>query len=254
MIQPVKAVTTIRCFPHPSIRAYSTTRDGGFSAPPYHHCNLSETVGDNPKAVQHNRRALQQALAMPSIPIWLKQIHSCTVHHISAPPQQTLIGDGCITALSDQILAICTADCLPILLADEHAHQVAAIHAGWRGLHQGIIRGAIGQFQAKAASIYAWLGPAISAEHYVVEPPLFKLFCAQDPTLAHAFKAIGKKYQMDLNAIATHQLQQLGIQHITLSNVCTYGDPDRYYSYRREGPHTGRIASFIWKSSALETI
>ncbi|GAB4201691.1 MAG: purine nucleoside phosphorylase YfiH [Wenzhouxiangellaceae bacterium] len=222
--------------------AYSDRR-GGVSEGPYASLNLGVNSGDAPDAVAENRRRVTAAL--PAAPLWLRQVHGTDlVYAPSAGPDPE--ADASWTDQPGQVLAIQTADCLPVLLADGRGCWVAAIHAGWRGLAAGIIGLTLSRLPGPVQETHAWLGPAIGARHYPVGADVYQAFIDAGENGDSAFTALGnRRYQLDLHAMARQQLNRLGITSISAEPLCTYALPQRFYSYRRDGC-CGRQAAFIW--------
>jgi hypothetical protein len=225
----------------------STTREGGVSQPPFDSLNLGLHVGDNSQDVLNNRARVNAHLPKPAI--WLNQVHSADVITVDErfDPNQTLTGDALHTQLRNQPLAIMTADCLPILLSSSDGQEVAAIHAGWRGLEQGVINNTLACFKNASANIHAWLGPAIGANQFQVGQEVVELFTATNPLMHSAFKAQNnEKYLADIYLIATILLNQQGVINISGGEYCTVSQANLFFSYRRDG-QTGRMASLIWR-------
>jgi YfiH family protein len=219
-----------------SIKAFTTTQHLG---------NLAKNVGEPNETLAH-RQSLVEQLQLPTQPHWLNQVHGTTA--LILPSNETT-ADAAITHTPNIVCAVFTADCLPILLCNRQASEVAAIHAGWRGLAAGIIPKTIAKMQSRPSDLVAWLGPAISQAAFEVGPEVRETFIETDPLLAQHFIASQRSHHFmaDLYGIARSQLQQLGVSDINGGNFCTYHDP-RFYSYRREKA-TGRMASLIWIAS-----
>ena len=154
-------------WPAPSrVRAYSTTRRDGFSKAPYAKFNLSTATGDDPAAVIQNRAKLQRDLGIPA-PCWLKQAHTNQVINLDLPTATAELqnnADAAFTTLANKVCAVLTADCVPILICNRSGTVAAAIHAGWRGIVNGVIEATISKIAASGfdpAQLMAWLGPAI---------------------------------------------------------------------------------------------
>jgi len=228
-----------------NVKAVSTTRKGGMSAAPYDGFNLGLHVGDNAEHVQHNRDFLQQELELTLAPAWLNQIHSHRVIDLDKPLNAIVDADGSYTQRSGLACAIMTADCLPVLLCDRAGTQVAAVHAGWRGLAGGIIDAALAKFSAPSSEIMAWLGPAIGPAAFEVGGEVREQFMALDPNAEQAFVAYGDKWLANLYLLAIQRLQSYGVTQVYGGEHCTFNEPERFYSYRRD-PVTGRQASLIW--------
>lgn len=236
-------------WPLPShIKAYTTLRFGGVSAPPYADFNLATHVGDLEQNIQQNRIRLQQLVNLPSEPIWLEQTHSNHIIEATAD-NRFKNADAAYSTQQNQVCVILTADCLPILLSDRDGTTVAAIHAGWRGLLNGIIGNTIKTIKTNNQTFSAWLGPAISQIHYETSAEVRDLFITQNPDNAIAFKKnIDDRWLCDLYSLARIQLKEYGVMDIYGGDRCTYAEKDYFYSYRRDGNKTGRMASLIWIS------
>lgn len=227
----------------PNVNIAFSTRLGGVSLSPYDSLNLGCHVGDNVKSVQENRHLIQSQLALTVVPAWLEQVHGVDV--IAADNTKVHCADGSVTQHSEQVCVVMTADCLPILLCDKQGTQVAAVHAGWRGLCDGIIESALAHF--KQEEIIAYLGPCIGPTMFEIGPEVRRQFIEKDAISAVFFKPINDKYLADLQGLAIYQLQQAGVSFIYQDKRCTYLHTDTFFSYRRDGV-TGRMASFIWLS------
>lgn len=230
----------------PGVRALSTTRTGGVSAPPWHGFNLGDHVGDDPRAVAANRALLQRRL--PAAPLWLRQVHGtrCVDAAAAATVATGIEADASFTRQRGVVCAVLTADCLPVLLCDQAATVVAIAHAGWRGLAAGVIEATVGAMREPGASLMAWLGPAIGPQAFEVGGEVRETFVAHDPQAAQAFVAApGGKWLCDIYVLARQRLDALGIRRIAGADSCTVRDGERFFSYRRDGV-TGRMASLIW--------
>ncbi len=227
-----------------SVHAYTTTRMGGNSSAPYHSFNLAQHVGDNKQTVEHNRQQLQQQLGLPQAPAWLQQIHGNTAVCIDHSYHSQ--ADASYSQQAKQVCVVLTADCLPLLVCNQQGTEIAAIHAGWRGLANQIITKTIQQLQSSPTQLMVCLGPAISQGYFEVGIEVYQTFIQQQPESIVAFKSNRPQHWLaDMYVIAKQQLQQLGIQQIYGGEYCTYSQADLFYSYRRE-PSTGRMASLIW--------
>jgi len=225
------------------VKAFSSTRVGGVSCGVYHGLNLGIHVGDENSVVQRNRVIARHQANMPAAPIWLNQTHSTRVLSVSQPTSAVLDGDGLITSQSGVVCSAMTADCLPVLLTDIEGSQVAAVHAGWRGLADGIVENALTAFDKP---VMAWLGPAIGARVFEVGDDVLKAFVRFDPQARSAFRPLPNgKWLADMAMLATQRLNRAGVEQVYDSKLCTFSEPTRFYSYRRDGV-TGRQASFIW--------
>jgi len=228
------------------VKALQTTRNGGVSQSPYASFNLGAHTGDDISAVLVNRAQLRTHL--PDEPVWLEQVHGVNVltltgQTFSRPPT----ADAVICRVPGQVCAIMTADCLPVLFCDLAGSIVAAAHAGWRGLAMGILENTLEAMQTDPAKVLAWFGPAIGREAFAVGDEVRAAFIATDPAAASAFfpTAEAGKYHADLYALARQRLKRVGVTRIFGGHSCTFSEPERFFSYRRDGV-TGRMASLIW--------
>ncbi|MHB8473657.1 MAG: peptidoglycan editing factor PgeF [Gammaproteobacteria bacterium] len=226
------------------VRAACTTRAGGASPAPYESLNLGDHVGDDPLAVSENRARLRRALSLPNEPRWLQQVHGvCAVD--GADINVSCQADACFAAQADVVCAVLTADCLPLLMCDRAGTQVAAVHAGWRGLVHGVIENSLDKFTATAADMLVWLGPAIGPQAFEVGEEVRAEFVAHDSRAAAAFLPRGDRWLANIYTLARQRLAARGVTAVFGGEYCTYSDAARFYSYRRDGV-TGRMASLIW--------
>lgn len=236
----------------PSIIALTTTRLGGVSEGPYASFNLGHHVGDNPDHVKQNRDRLLKAINVHHEPIWLNQTHSNIIinldnHDLTKMVANPPTADGCYTAKPQQICAVLTADCLPVLLCNRAGSEVAAVHAGWRGCLSGILSEAIKNFRSPPSDILAWLGPAIGPEAFEVGPEVFEAFTSHEPKNTAAFiPQTNGKYLANLYLLATLSLNREGVTAVSGSDYCTFTDDKMFFSYRKAGGNTGRMASIIF--------
>jgi polyphenol oxidase len=229
------------------VRALSTYRSGGVSAPPYASLNLGSHVGDSPAAVAENRRRLAAAAELPAEPVWLSQVHGVGVADLDAAAVGS--ADAAFTRRVGRVCAILTADCLPILLASDAGDLVAAAHAGWRGLAGGVIEATVQALQVPPATLLAWLGPAIGPGNFEVGPEVREALLRQDPGADAAFVLNARgRFMADLALLARRRLAALGVARIYGGGPCTHADRDRYFSHRRDGV-TGRQATLIWREA-----
>ncbi|MBU0499169.1 MAG: peptidoglycan editing factor PgeF [Gammaproteobacteria bacterium] len=230
------------------VRAVSTTRLGGMSAAPHNSLNLAGHVGDDKVNVSENRRRLIQALEIPAEPVWLNQVHGCGVAELSnrSKSQIPIAADAAWTDRPGEVCVVMTADCLPLLICDEAGTQVATVHAGWRGLCEGVIEAALARFHSPTSNLHAWLGPAIGPDAFEVGPEVRAAFLALDAAAGVAFRpGQGDKWFADIFALARQRLRKAGIEAISGGGHCTFSDEEHFFSYRRDGV-TGRMATLIW--------
>jgi YfiH family protein len=232
----------------PRVRAFVTTRTvRGHSKPPYGHFNLGLRSGDDETAVNANRAQLVRDLGLPSAPRWIHQVHGDRslrlTEEIFSGEQ---MADASFTTQAGIVLAILTADCLPILLAADDGSEIAAIHAGWRGLSAGIVESTVRRLRAPKDTLLAWLGPAIGVASYEVGDEVRDAFVSQSLHAEQAFVATRPHHWLcDLYALVRQRLQSVGVERCYGGNFDTFRD-ERFYSYRRDGQHSGRFASLIW--------
>ncbi|MDO9273903.1 MAG: peptidoglycan editing factor PgeF [Rugosibacter sp.] len=234
------------------VHALVTTREHGASMGPWASFNLASHVGDDAAAVAANRAQLRQNL--PADPPWLTQVHGTRCVD-AAQVQSGVEADASFTRQRGVVCAVLTADCLPVLLCDDNASVVSAVHAGWRGLADGVIEASVAAMQTPGEQLMAWLGPAIGPTAFEVGADVRDAFLAHDLQAAQAFTSIAKdKWLCDIYLLARQRLQALNIrrtrgvlasQRIASADFCTVRDIDRFYSFRRDGI-SGRMASCIW--------
>ena len=236
-------------WPAPSrVKALFTTRNNGVSGAPYTSFNLGGHVGDDPTRVEQNRALLRSFL--PEDPSWLNQVHGTTVIDAGARRAGIPEGDAVFTRQRANVCAILVADCLPILFCDREGTIVGLMHAGWRGLAADIIQRTISMIDLPGSQLMAWLGPAIGPDRFEVGEEVRNIFIQRDSKSARAFvrpAAVDNsgKWLADIFLLTRQQLMDAGITEIYGGGVCTYNDPARFFSYRRDGV-TGRMAGLIW--------
>jgi len=217
---------------------------------PYASLNLGAHVGDDALAVRDNRQLLRTYL--PSEPVWLNQVHGIEV--IDAAKNTGLQNaDASFTTQANVVCVTMTADCLPVLLCDRAGTVVSAVHAGWRGLCDGVIEAAVHKISVPSDDILAWLGPAIGPNAFEVGDDVRQQFIAQNPRAEQAFQPHPKqpndKWLCDMYLIARQRLAKLGVTQIygggNNEDYCTYTDDARFFSFRRDNV-TGRMTSMIW--------
>jgi polyphenol oxidase len=232
--------------PH-NVRALFTTRNGGSSTGPYAGLNLGDHVGDDPLNVKKNRSLLHHIL--PGEPKWLKQVHgTIPVNADNDSCIAQLTGDGAFSRRPGNVCAVLVADCLPILVCDHAGSMVSAIHAGWKGMAEGVIERTLSDTSTKNMRMMAWLGPAIGPSHFEVGEEVRQAFMKHDAIAAMAFTPHPRddaKWFADLFLLARQRLVKAGVDQIYGGGQCTFSDPARFFSYRRDGK-TGRMAGLIW--------
>ena len=256
MINAIKNIEPSWVVPK-QIQALCSTREGGVSKPPFNTLNLGLNAGDNLEDVLQNRSILRSQL--PAEPVWLKQIHGATV---SAPSSRNAFAsrlieaDASVSNKPNEVLAILTADCMPVLFASKNGDVIGAAHAGWRGLSSGVLENTIQEMLTlspalRPEDIVAWMGPAIGPSKFEVGDDVLKAFSPQGSSiLSKAFESMAGspgKYLANLYLLAQDRLRSFGIEQIYGGDFCTFSDSDRFFSYRRD-KETGRFASLIWIS------
>ncbi len=241
-----------------NVHAYTTLRSS--SAEPsdnlhlscYGEFNLATHVDDDLQAVESNRQQLIKDLDLPSSPVWLDQIHSNKVicaNQESEPKQMLSQADAVYSKTKNVVCAVLTADCVPVFFCNQSGTEVAVAHAGWRGLHAGVLRKTVESMESAAAKIIVYLGPAIGPQSFEIGDDVFQAFAEKDSNNKVAFTKRKKNhYLCDIYQLARIELQSIGISHIDGGDFCTYTD-NRFYSYRRQNV-TGRMASLIWLESS----
>jgi polyphenol oxidase len=229
------------------VRAVFTLRQGGVSAAPYATLNLAGHTGDEPAAVAENRRRLRAELDLPGEPVWLEQVHGANVIDLDR-----LAGEGphradaALARTPGRVCTVLVADCLSVLFAERRGAAVAAAHAGWRGLAGGVLEAAVQALAVAPAELIAWIGPGIRARHYEVGAEVREALLAVEPAHAAAFAPNARgRWQCDLVAIARYRLLSLGLTEVHGGEGCTFAEPERFFSYRRDG-RCGRMAALIW--------
>ncbi|MZD04142.1 peptidoglycan editing factor PgeF [Streptomyces sp. SID5785] len=226
-----------------------TDRWGGVSAAPYEELNLGGAVGDDPAAVLRNReRAARELGLAPDRVVWMNQVHGPDVQVVDGPwaaDAAVPCVDAIVTARRRLALAVLTADCTPVLLADPAAGVVAAAHAGRPGMVAGVVPAAVGamvELGADPARIVARTGPAVCGRCYEVPAAMRAEVAAVEPA-AHSETSWGTP-AVDVTAGVHAQLEWLGVRDRQRSPVCTLESHD-HFSYRRDKA-TGRLAGYVW--------
>ena len=229
------------------VRVLSTLRAGGVSTGPYASLNLAAHVGDRPAAVASNRLLLREAAHLPSEPLWLEQVHGIdVVRHEGLPAPGP--ADASVAFVPGRVCAVMTADCLPVVFADDAGSRVGVSHAGWRGLAGGVLQATIAALGVSARDLHAWLGPAIGPGAFEVGPEVREAYLADlaVPDTDSCFVPNERgRYMADLYQLARLVLQQAGVASVSGGGWCTHDDAGRFFSFRRDGV-TGRMATLAW--------
>ncbi|WP_226666282.1 peptidoglycan editing factor PgeF [Microbulbifer aggregans] len=236
-----------------NVRAFFTLRKDGHSKGAYAAFNLADHVGDDPEAVAANRAQLADELNLPNTPQWLEQIHSDKAV-VAQADGIVRTADASFTTETGVVCAVLTADCLPLLISNRAGTEVAAIHAGWRGLTGGVIRETINAMQSAPKDLLVWLGPAIGPQTFEcgvdVLEAAFESTMSEDhaEAIAKCFVPHSKKplhFLADIYALGRAELSELGVTEIYGGDRCTVTEESEFFSFRRDGD-TGRMASLIW--------
>lgn len=235
----------------PGIHALTTLRHGlGESEAPFDHCNLGNcrsADGDLPERVQRNRQLLQQHAVLPSPPQWLRQVHGVVVQRVEAVQPDEPEADAAVTEVACVVLAVLTADCLPVLFCSDDGRAVAAAHAGWRGLAAGVLEATVAAMPCAAASVLAWLGPAAGPQAYEIGAEVRAAFLQHAAAAEGAFVATRPgHWRVDLYALARQRLAAVGVRRVYGGGLCTISDPLQFFSHRRD-VRSGRMASLVWR-------
>jgi YfiH family protein len=265
-----------------NVRAFTTLRTGpGVSVAPFDRFNLGARCGDEPDAVERNRQALIEQAGLPAAPNWLRQVHGTRVLRFGAfapsparrgglgrgavgsgdpedtpsqpPPTLARAGaeeseaDAAVTSSANTVLAILTADCLPVLFAAADGSEVAAAHAGWRGLAAGVLERTVAAMRTSPDCLVAWLGPAAGPRAYEIGAEVFEAFVSRDPRAQSAFAATRPgHWRVDLYALACLRLADAGVSRVSGGGLCTISDAARFYSHRRD-QRSGRMATLVYR-------
>lgn len=242
-----------------NIHAFTTLRNGiGVSSPPFDQFNLGNRNtehGDDPIAVKKNRELLMHACSLPNPPHWLRQVHGTDVLRFDSSPilsgdylQDEPVADAAVTSKKNIVLSILTADCLPALFCNRDGSEVAAAHAGWRGLANGVLENTVRMMNSEPENIMAWLGPAAGPAAYEIGNEVRDTFIQYDRCAEVAFvQSRENHWKVDLYQLARMRLQSMGITQVHGGEHCSISDSESFYSHRRD-KQTGRMASIIWLS------
>lgn len=226
-----------------NIVAGTTTRVGGVSTGVFASLNLGAHVGDDPAAVAENRNRFVTMCDLPAEPGWLTQVHGTVVN--VAGEIGAAEADAAIARYPAAVVAVLTADCLPIMLCAHNGEEVAAIHGGWRGLAAGVLTTTLSQMATAPDALMAWLGPAISQSAFEVGDEVRQAFVGMKAAAGKCFQPNEDgRWQADLYGLARLQLHTAGVGAVYGGEYCTHSDSGRFFSYRRDG-ECGRMASFV---------
>ncbi|MEO7252541.1 MAG: peptidoglycan editing factor PgeF [Arenimonas sp.] len=249
----------------PHIHAFTSLRSGpGVSLSPFDRFNLGARCGDEAAHVQANRERLHRLGGLPASPQWLQQVHGTTVARFDRPVHSArpdrgcggpaadaavtaeFVADAAVTVSSGTVLAILTADCLPVLFCNRDGSEVAAAHAGWRGLAAGVLEATVRAMHSKPGEVLAWLGPAAGPHAYEVGDEVRAAFVSADACAADKFVPTRPQHWlMDMYALARQRLRAIGLIDIYGGAHCTISEPQHFFSHRRD-QRSGRMASVVW--------
>lgn len=242
-----------------NIHAFTTLRHGmGISKAPFDEFNLgnrNSDQGDDPDVVEKNRELLVRAFSLPARPHWLRQVHGVDVLRFDNAAEPTgnflldePVADASVTSKKNVVLSVLTADCLPVLFCNQDGSEIAAAHAGWRGLADGMLENAVGAMQSNPEKIMVWLGPAAGAQAYEIGAEVHDAFVSHDLGACAAFTSTRENHwRADLYQLARMRLRAAGVTKIYGGDHCTISERDLFFSHRRD-QRTGRMASVIWMS------
>ncbi|WP_083330682.1 peptidoglycan editing factor PgeF [Halofilum ochraceum] len=235
-----------------SARVLATTRSGGVGTGTWSTFTLGGPAEAAEAGLSINRRRLRRLLDLPADPVWLRQVHGTRCVELHGHEDSDRIeADAVWTARPGVVCAVLTADCLPVALVDHKGRAVGVAHAGWRGLANGVIEALVAALPVEPVDLVAWLGPAIGPAAFEVGPEVRDAFTSVDPAAAAAFQpGAGDRWHADLCELARRRLRARGVQSIGGGGFCTYSDPERFFSHRRAGGPTGRMATLAWLGTA----
>jgi len=234
-----------------NIKLLSTPRllEGGKSKGNFDNFNLALHVDDEKSRVMANRELLLKYYDLPSAPVWINQTHSNL--SVNADSISSIVdADGSYTKKLGTVCGILTADCLPIFMCNKQGTTVGVAHAGWRGLVDGIIESLIESFDCNSEDLIVHLGPAISQLSFEVGGEVRSQYLSKNKNFESCFAYINSKYYLDLYDAARVVLKSFGVSSISGGDRCTYEETGQYFSYRRDGKCSGRMAHLIWMENS----
>ena len=237
-----------------NVHAFATTRNGsdgdGFDLGP---ANLATLDSMTRASTVANRARVAEYL--PSPPVYLEQVHGVGVvtvdsTNVDAFRDRAPSAHGAVTRLAGMPLAVRVADCLPVLLSDDRGSVVAAAHAGWRGLAAGVLEATVERMGVDPPRLVAWLGPAIGPAAFEVGEDVREAFRADTNDAQTRFVAIKSgKWLADLAGLACDRLVRVGVRRIDVDGSCTYSEPRRFFSWRRDRSNA-RMAAYVFRAAA----
>ena len=234
-----------------NIKLLSTPRflKGGSSKGNFGSFNLGLHVNDEKSAVLANRVLLMKHYNLPSTPVWINQTHSNL--SIDADSVSSIVdADASYSKKLGTVCGVLTADCLPIFVCNKKGTAVGVAHAGWRGLVNGVIESLIESFDCNSEDLIVHLGPAISKLSFEIGGEVKSQYLSKNKNFENCFSYVNNKYYLDLYDAARVVLKSFGVISISGGDRCTYKESDQYFSYRRDGKYSGRMAHLIWIKSS----
>ena len=230
-----------------NVNFLSTQRylDGGKSIGNFENFNLALHVNDKRESVLENRSILKDYYGIPSNPIWINQTHSSICVDASST-KRIAEADASFTINPGVVCAILTADCLPVFVSKKDGSMVGIADAGWKGLISGVIENLIESFHCNGGDLVVHLGPAISKNYFEVGVEIKDLYLSKNSNFARSFSFYRDKYYLDLYDAAKVILESFNITLISGGDRCTFKESDEFFSYRRDGVNSGRMAHLIW--------
>ena len=219
--------------------------EGGKSSDNFANFNLAIHGNDNNVSVSENRSILREYYGLPSDPVWINQTHSPICVDASST-KRIVEADASFTINPGVVCAILTADCLPVFVSKKDGSMVGIAHAGWKGLISGVIEKLIESFHCKGRDLVVHLGPAISKHYFEVGVEIKDLYLSKNSNFARSFSFYRYKYYLDLYDAAKVILESFNITLISGGDRCTFKESDEFFSYRRDGVNSGRMAHLIW--------
>jgi len=229
-----------------NVHAFVTTRNGGAGRQGSFDVGGADASVEHATIVAEHRRQLRAYL--PARPHWLMQVHGADVVEVDdADPDAAPHADAAVARSDDTVLTVRVADCMPVLFAARDGSVIGIAHAGWRGLARGVLERTLETMRCDPRGVCAWLGPAIGATAFEVGADVYDAFVERDGGARVAFTPLrAAKWLADLEALARRRLVRAGVRAIAASGLCTYRDPARFFSHRRDGSR-GRMAAFVWR-------